>query len=316
MAIKLPRRPRKSQTSTLNMVPFLRKLCCAHFLLSHWATAAGCCGGGSSLASLITNDDKIQFRAYFDQSEVVATNDASGLSHFPSDGSTDTSRTLKLGANSLLSDRLQYGINIPLTQRRLSDGITSRSSNYNVGDIQSTLAFEAVPERLYNVWKPRVYLFLQNTWPTGKSLFTSKDPIFLDVTGRGLYTLSLGTLLTKSWGPWDCSLQVSGTNYFSRKDASTLLSKNFLGTEGSFDIGYSPPFNSQSWRIGANVGHKIEFSSPTLQRRSLLGLQLTKMWGQLWTTHLSFSDQSLLGPAKNTTLSRSLGISISRRWER
>ncbi|MCB0412077.1 MAG: hypothetical protein KDD22_06090, partial [Bdellovibrionales bacterium] len=82
--------------------------------LKSWAAA--CCGGGGSLPALLIGDDKAQVTAAFsDQQMTVDHVDSNGL--WSKSNTHQQVRTWSFSGATLLSDRWQMGLSIPVMER-------------------------------------------------------------------------------------------------------------------------------------------------------------------------------------------------------
>ena len=281
--------------------------------------AAACCGGGASFPSLILSDDKAQIGLSAAYAKVIGDSPSSGKPVFRSANDKETIQTYTLDGATLVSDRWQIGTSIPYIRRSRTTS-SAENSEWGLGDVSATLGFEALPEFSYSRWKPRGFLFFQLTTPTGGYIYESTAPFAVDARGKGFYTLSLGSFLIKSWGSWDASfrfaLNKSLDRSFKAADGSTINIRPGLDFNAAIGAGFSP--GGGDWRIGlsinptytgsTNVGHyKLVWNS---------SLDVSRIIVRRWVLGLSYNDQTLLGPAKNTSLERSLALSLRYKWER
>jgi hypothetical protein len=298
-----------------------------------WSTrawAAPCCGGGSAAPTILTGDDHAQLSASLSQAQVIGDAPTQGTAVFRADGDLEQTQTLKVEGAYLFSDRWQFGATLPVVRRSRSTPAT-QSTSTGFGDLNLNLAYEWLPEWEYSVWKPRGFVFYQELIPTGGSIyessFNSIDPWGLNARGRGFFASGIGAVFLKSWGGWDAAFVGEGHRSFSRTfstfDGSLELSP---GWGGSLALagGFSP--SSLPLRFGLSLSPAFEEG---VRARSA-SLDSTSDPQLVWTTsvllgwlvgHEStvsaiYSDQTLLGPASNASLSRTVSISFQRRWQR
>lgn len=274
--------------------------------------AAPCCAGSAALPSLITGDEARVLNLSLSYSDVIgdAPAQGKGLPVFRDQYSVrEVRKSFQLGFASLISDRWQVGAFLPVIQNDLSS-TALQESHTQLGDISSTVAFETLPEYEYSLWKPRIYSFLQWVVPTGRSIRNSQTRLASDVSGLGYHQLHFGSLLIKRWSDWDAN--------FVFKIGRDL---NFNGTllNSSLGLGYS---FAERWRLGTSletssvspqVIDQIKTASKLVWNTSAT---LTFLMGSESSLILGYVDQTLIGPAFNTTLARAGSLSLQHRFER
>lgn len=262
---------------------------------------------------------------------VVAHIGDDGVPQFGSSQNSDISQAYRLDVTALLSDRVQGGVSVPVITYQVSrSGL--RESSTGLGDVKLSLGYEILPSWSYSSWKPQGFLFTALTLPTGRTYEGSQQKLATDVTGSGYYSWSVGALFLKKWVAWDVFL-VPETHYsFSRnlEDAGGAyrLSPGFGGSMG-LGFGISP--GSGSLRLGLRIQPRVEQalkqSFPGLGEEGVArsgpmiatcdtGIDASYMMSSADSVSVSYTDQTLLGPALNSNLSRSLGINFQHRWER
>jgi hypothetical protein len=305
-------------------------LVAAALALTSPARAAPCCGGSSTAPTILTGDDRAQFSASLAQSQIIGDVPAGGLPIFRADGDTEQAQTLRVEGAYLLSDRWQIGASVPYTRRSRSTPDLSSSSN-GFGDLGLSGAYEILPEWEYSVWKPRGFVFVQTLIPTGGSIYESSfdatDPWGLDARGRGFYALGAGGVLLKSWGDWDVSLvgevHRSFARTFSTSDGDLNLRPGWGGT-ASLAGGYSLTRIPVRFGVALSPAYEGSISASGVDGDSVSDSQLVWnasaqvgwMFGHDATLSAVYTDQTLLGPASNVSLSRTLALYFQKRWER
>lgn len=284
-----------------------------------------CCSAGSSTPSLITSDAKAQVSLGFSNSWIVGNTPESGPALFYTE-SAESSFTSAFSGALALSDRFQAGASLPIVFREVERSQQEASST-GVGDLKLNLGYEFLPELYYSEWKPKGYLYLFSILPTGSSKNESLSFLHEDAFGKGFFSVGLGTLFLKQWKRWDAQLiteiRYSFPRTFQVRDVSTRYEPNFGGS-ALITTGYS--FGSSGFRTALRAGPHIESpesyeSELTSGERSYrmvwdAGLEATYSVTTEMMLGLSYNDQSLLGPTKNTDLSRSLALSFSYHWDR
>jgi len=295
------------------------------FGLCRFADGAPCCGGTANVPSLISGDDRTQLTATLSSANVVAEAPVAGGVNYRNDSDNERSQTIRLDAATILTDRLQAGVTIPLIRRSRSRGTTQADAT-GLGDVSVSLGYEILPEWNYSAWRPKGILFLTGTLPTGGSIYDATQLYRIDSRGRGFFALSLGTLLTKSWGNWDVSLLLEGHRSFSKTITNELGSLELRpgwGGSGMFSAGVSPM--GGSFRLGLALAPSIEAPVATEGIFSGQGervvlwtasAQLSYMASSDLSMSLIYSDQTLIRASENSALDRSFAFLIQKRWER
>lgn len=295
--------------------------------MSSTGNAAPCCASNAAIPSLIVGDEAALLSATASYGRVIGDAPSEGLSVFRTADDNEITRTLRLDSTLLLADRWQAGVGVPLVQRTIDR--PGRSSEYSgVGDISLGGGFEYLPELDYSEWKPQGVGFLQLTLPTGRSIYESQTRDAVDVTGRGMTTVTLGTFLIKRWARWDASV-IPEAHYSFERSLSDARGQSVLlepthGFSLSMGGGYSP--RGSALRFGGRVAPVYnQGRSVTIDgRRMNTGFQYN--WNTFlecsylvsddWSLNSVYMDQTIFGPAINTTLDRSVSINLSRRWSR
>lgn len=298
------------------------------------ALAAPCCSGSSAMPALITGDDAAQLSAALSYGTVIGdARDGDLTPIFRSSLHSENTTALRLDGAKLLSDRIQAGIGFSILSRSFSEG---RNPVYatRAGDLDLNLGYEFLPEWNYSAWKPRGHLFLLTTLPTGRSIYEAREPGLVDATGKGFVRLSLGSVLIKRWNAWDASLVAEIHHSFTRTfEAGISNPQNQRisagwGTSFAIGGGYSP--GAGDLRLGVRVQpsfaepKKITTPSSTFRSGRMQTIDtsfeasylLSDRGGGSWTTFASYIDQTLLGPAAHSTLSRTFALGLQHRWDR
>ncbi len=297
-------------------------LLCAGALLSMGkAWGSPCCSAGSALPALVTTDDLAQISILSSSSTTVMDAPNEGIPALRSELSADHSWVTRISGAIKIHEAWQLGGAIPVIRRstRVS-GQEFQEQGFGDGDF--SIAYELLPEWNYSEWRPRGWLYLQTVFPTGKA---AQDPSIENpagVRGQGVLQNALGLALTKSWGDWDGFVapeirrlhartwgengaQLSGT-----WSTSLLLSAGRHFSAWRIGLRIQPVFQGQREILASGI-----HSTAPAKRVWNSGADLSYSLSDQWLIAASYSDQTLLGPARNTTLERSLGLLISRRWE-
>jgi hypothetical protein len=270
-------------------------------------------------------DDQTQLTATISSAAVVAEAPVGGGTKDRSQADNERAQTIRLDAATILTDRLQAGITLPMTRRSRARGANEVES-MGLGDIALSVGYEILPEWNYSSWRPKGLLFLTGTIPTGGSIYDASKLYRIDSRGRGFYTLGLGTLFTKGFGNWDASVLLEGHRAFPRALNNNLVTLKLLpgwGVSGMASLGYSPWGGSV--RVGIAIAPSIEEPVATEGvfsgegERTVLwttSAQLSYMASSDLSMSLIFSDQTMLRTSENSALNRAVAFLIQRRWER
>ncbi len=301
----------------------MKKLVLFIFLISTKAYSAACCGGGvSGMPLLITGDFKALFMASLSQDEIIGDDFSKSQEFvFYSKENQTKSEVLSLKNAYLLSDTIQFGFGTGVLQKRRALPNGTEESSSGLTDSHFQLTYEFLPERYYSVWKPRAFFYTKWVFPTGSHTYESENLYRTDVHGLGLIVPSLGVAFFKILKQWDLLLTTELHHGLSR-DFDGLKVEPSLGGSLTLAAGY----NTKSFplRIGFALTPKYE------GKKKLSGTINSETSSQIvWDTMINISyllpnsyslstfyrDQTLMGPAKNTDLTRSVGVSLTKQLE-
>lgn len=280
------------------------------------ALAAACCGGGFAAPALIAGDDSAQITSSIGYTDVAVDNvDSQGL--WRAREEHQKVQTLRLEAATLIADRWQMGVAIPLIQRTYSGENSS-----GVGDVATTLGYEYLPDWDYNPYRPKGLGYAQITLPTGKSRAESENG--LDSRGQGFWAVGVGTLLTKAWHRWDAFVSLEGHRSFAKDFKNGNMDGTLKPGYGS-TFGGGTGYNTAAWRFGGSLLWSYEdaveispagWSQGSVERYATATLAASYIPTDEWTGTLSYSDQTIFGEPVNTSLGRSVNLQLQRRWGR
>jgi hypothetical protein len=290
------------------------------FSLIEKSRGAPCCGSGFTIPSIITSDDKAQLSLNYTYSFIHADVLSNGDWRLREE--KDLTEIFKIEGAHIFKDRFQWGISAPY-QKRTREGVQSGTSE-GLGDTSLQLGYEYLPDWDYNPLRPKGIGYLSLIVPTGKSIFESSDGSGLDARGRGFWALGTGTILTKTWGPWDANFNLEAHYSFPKKVSHNKTSGTVepgLGGSSSLGGGY----NWTSIRLGALMNGFYE--SPTdvtgstpsegdIKRYVSSSLILSYLLKPTESVVLSYNDQTLFGSPINTSLSKSVTIFYQKRFPR
>ena len=285
------------------------------FTLSHYAIGAACCNSSSNIPSLITNDSLGQITISTSSAKVIGDAPTHGTSVFRKSSDDEWTHTLTIDASRNFFDLWQIGTRIPFVYKS-RDTTSNSASAYGFGDISTTLGYEFLPEYYYSPYKPKGYLFFQSTFPTGSNIYESSQSFAIDARGKGFYTFTLGSLLLKKWQRLDTSLSFAVSKSLNRtfksSDGSQIHVKPSYDFTGSLGIGYAFT-QKRSLRFGlrltpAYTGHTNQSSYKLVWNTIAEG---SYSFNDNWMLSLNYSDQTLIGPARNTSLERAVSLAAA-----
>lgn len=289
------------------------------------ALAGACCASGGALPSLITGDDHAQFSTTVSRGSVIGDAPREGIPVFRSSNHQENLTTIQLSAATLVSDLWQAGASLPVHRRDLTRE-TSNTKAQGFGDAVVSVGYEALPEYDYSIWRPHGYVFSTLTVPTGTSIYTASERSQTDAFGKGFFTPGFGALFKKDFGSFDTSWLAEahyslGKTFNAAEEAVTV--GNFWGASTQLGLGYRV---ANAVRVGLKVGPSY---TQALRTETSLGTDIsaTKLvWDSTfdftyvlrneWALLASYTDQTLLGPVMNTSLSRTLMLGFQKSFPR
>ncbi len=298
------------------MKQFLLFIFSLSFFLSQ-AWGAACCGGGFASPTIIVGDDKAQLSTSMSHTTVVVDSvDANGF--WRKWDEHVQSQTFRVDGAHIFADLWQLGASVPLVRR------SHLNQNYfGLADVLASVGYEYLSDWDYNPYKPKGIGFLQVTLPTGKSKFESETG-GLDSRGNGLWIIGLGTLLTKTRGRWDGYTSIEVHRSFEKSVSNSQVTGTLKpGFGGSLGLGGG--FNTSSWRFGSSVTwtyeDPIDVQGDTnlrgaVERYATAVAAVSYLASHEWAGTLSYADQTLFGNPINTSLGRTMALTIQRRWGR
>ena len=285
------------------------------------ALPAPCCGGHAALPSLITGFESFRLNSSFSYNSAVGDAPAEGLAIFrDADGQLPT-ELLQISGSARVGRRFQLGASLNLSP-----------SSGEIGDTDVTAGWEILPREDLTNLTPQLILFSQTTAPTGRSIYQSDPHVGTtpgsDVTGQGFWRTGVGIVATTTYQKWDAFglLRVSRSFAGSFAEPAKSVHKNLyvepgISSDASLGLGYSI---SGEWRLGLAAqaataeGMKITRDGTTDKTGASLvwpvSLQVTYFKSEQSTLSLTYLDETLLGPVRNTVLSRSANLLYSYRW--
>ena len=289
----------------------------------HQVMGAACCGGGASLPTLITGDYRGQAVLSGSNAAITHDSNANGSINKRNGNNQEIIEVLTLSTSYLVSPYWQIGMTLPYkfnTHKTRSYMESSRG----LSDIKAQLAYEFLPEYSFSLWRPRGYIFLEQTFPNSRSTYDADKPLRSDSLGNGFYTTALGLSFVKTIYSFDLlfmsEVHKGLKRKFKQNSESFSVTPN-LGGSGLLGIGYSP-YNG-NFRIGGTLlyskegSREITGNTSTTSNPSYFweaGVNVSYLLNDI-SFSIAYRDQSFLGEASNTTLSKSVNASIIKFFE-
>jgi len=291
----------------------------AFTFFTHAAYSASCCGGSSALPTLITADDKAIFNIGVSHSKVMA--DVNNQVVFRTDQNNETKQTYSFSGAYQFSEYAQIGggFNIQSKQREVVTGQEESSSG--LGDLFLNSAYEFMPEFYYSKYKPRGLVFLELTLPTARSIHDHQKRLNTDARGSGFYTASPGLLFLKAYRTYDYLVAPKVTFYNPRTFETSSGEEVKISPKPTYQLLTGLGYNlaKSPTRFGASLaytykGGKSGEYSANNEYYFDLSLSASYMFASKISTSLTYSDQTIFGPVKNTTLSRTIAFSLQKKF--
>jgi hypothetical protein len=224
-------------------------------------------------------------------------------------------QSLQLNLAGTVTSSQQYFITTSFLDGRYSDSIGSGSSQH-LSDTQMGYTFEVIPEYSFSYLRPVVYLSLLANLPTGKSIYDDSSlSEGTDVTGHNQWGLGMGLTARKVYFPLTLTLQARSLRMFA-KTFNQLNVSDFYDSSIALLFNYATRFKDVSLNLGLTAYHLSKRSigtgaeSGVMQNLTvILGLQ--KPLNESWNVGLNYSDQTLVGPAKNSILNRTITLNVN-----
>lgn len=285
------------------------------------ASASSCCGGSTSFPALMTTDSKAQFSMGLRDQWTVADAARDGQVRRRSSSSRDSIRASSLTAVAQLAEGVQSAIQIPVLSREVVAG-ENPGWQTDLGDVSLLGSYEFLPEKTYSPWKPRGFAYLRGVVPSGQSVYEAQDPLLSSISGQGFYSLGVGAAFVKILGLWDLNGHAEWRTLWSRRyrlEGESVLISPGPQASGSIGFGYSP--NGTKVRLGLSLGPavtgRVAFSGtrPDSEARWVWDATFSAsyLFTDEWMAAVTYRDQTLWGPARNTPLVREIGLLLQHR---
>jgi len=297
----------------------MKKILLLLLILNFKSFGAACCGGSTAIPSLITGDNQGQVSFSISKSKVIGQTYGKSEPVFFNDNKNYQTNTLSIKGAYLLSSLWQLGVEGAFISKDNTYNSTSESAS-SLSDSSFSLTYEFLPEEYYSVWKPRMFVFVRQLIPTGKSNYETDSELLSDVSGKGHYITSTGLIASKIFKAIDWQLFFE-YKYLHLASVNKMEIDDHTGFSTGGSIGYSPA--KTNFRLGMGITNFYFDSKKILVNNQKQTSQAEQYWDTSFTLNyllndstysLSYTDQTLIGPSQNTTLSRAISLSWLERW--
>ena len=280
------------------------------------AMAGSCCGGGSSSSLILIGDNRQEYSLGLSYRDDLGQTDNYGWATFHNDKTVDQQTTFNFQFQRLVSDRFQAAMKSSLIQKDITKQNRHESTS-GMGDIDLQATYEFLPEFTYSALKPRGFTYLKLTMPTSKSLYNSDSPLYSDVRGTGLYSLSAGVFFIKHISAFTIKTAIEEQHFFG-KEFSTLTIKDY--NKLIIPLGLSYAFDPAPLSFG--TGATWSYQTKKTFTGSISGAANKEYFWELnaftnWiidresTVGISYSDSTLVGKNINSSLFRTVGLTYT-----
>jgi hypothetical protein len=278
------------------------------------AKANSCCGQSPASFPVLALDQKVSVNTSYSVSK------AEGRIYNPDQfvvwNSKDRQvQSLQLSFAGTFRSRHQFFANTAFLRSDFKD-LYQNDHAQSFSDTQAGYTYEIVPEYNYSLWRPLIYTSLLLNLPTGKSIYDNTQlGEGTDVTGHNQWGLGVGFTIRKVFFPVTLLLQ-GRTLQMLKKQFSNVEVGSFYDSSLAMLGSYSLSWQAVTLHLGITTNHlssrtlNASIESQSMQNTSLL-IGLQKSMNDSWTVGFNYSDQTLLGPAKNSVLNKTLTMNLN-----
>lgn len=287
-----------------------------NFILSE-AYAASCCVANTSVPNLMLMPSSWQQTMAMGNSRVIGDVDQNGQSIFRRSSNKDTVQFLRMDLAHRWATTYQSGVSFRYQNRSRSlNGTSAEDSGWSdVG--------------LFHAWQPikyeRTFVFQNINIPTARSNYNSVEDMAVDAHGSGTYMANIGLLHIKNFKQHDLTVGGEFHHSFSRQfqtEGTQTKVSGYSGASVSMGAGYIPWRSKMRYGMmltpryelekSIQVNNEIQKSKPSLVWDTVLNVSYT--FNSEYALGISYLDQTVLGPARNTLLNRSLNVLVQKQW--
>lgn len=280
--------------------------------------ASSCCVSNTSISNLMILPSKWQQSFSLSQTRIIGDVNEKGSSTFRRSTNKDQTNLARVDLSYGWSERYQSGVSVKYQDRtRKFYGESSDSAGWS--DVGLSHAWKMFPHQ-------RLWAFQTLNIPTARSAYDSNTDFSVDARGTGTYQTSLGAFGIINLREWDFLYSAEVHRSFARtirnRETTTEVGA-FWGTSASGGVGYIP-WRSKG-RYGISLSPRLEGSKSVTVNKSRSPGASSLVWDSSlnysytinaqYSLGLNYIDQTILGPAKNTLLGRTVSFVFQTKWE-
>ena len=288
----------------------MKLFCLLLFSFFSWRTqAASCCVANTGVPNLMILPAKWQQTFTVSSLRVIGDVDPKGNSVFRNTKNKEATNLARMDLAYSWSEQYQNGISFKYQNKKRSfDGASASDSGWS--DLGLFQAYQPIKYQ-------RTWIFNATNIPTSNSVYNSRETFSVDAHGAGTYQTGLGVFHLVNYHAWDLVFSSEVHYSFARNFSTGQDEKEiggFWGTSFLAGAGYIP-WRSKM-RYGFNLiprleGQKVVQINNEKQnsKQSLVwdsAFNVTYTLNATYAFGISYIDQTIFGPAKNSLLSRSV----------
>lgn len=273
--------------------------------------AASCCVANTSVPNLMILPARWQQTFTVASSRVIGDVNPQGSSTFRNKENKERTNMARMDLAYGWTEKYQNGVSFKYqNKKRTFNGEGANDSGWS--DLGLFQAFQPIKYQ-------RTFIFNSINVPTSNSLYDSNEDFSVDAHGAGTYQAGLGVFHIENFKSWDVVLSSEVHHSFARTFEKGDTEKEvgrFWGGSLSAGVGYIP-WRSK-YRYGVNLTPRLEGDkSVTINDRQNISKQ-SLVWDSVFNVTytmnaqyafgVSYLDQTIFGPARNTLLNRSLSV--------
>lgn len=202
------------------------------------ASAQACCAAATAIApGRLALHERALVGGQLLASGGLGSFDGQARYHGNEPGSYQVDTQFTAFGTARIVPRLQVGATLPLLLAFRGSAGSGDETGGGIGDLGVNLRYDAVRNRQYS-FLPGIGLIAGFTAPTGRSPESSQKDLGADITGLGVWQMSAGLWLERSFGDW----LVTGAAWLSLRPSRSIESIDILlAPQGSLllALGYS-----------------------------------------------------------------------------
>lgn len=284
--------------------------------LSKNAFSSSCCGGGSSSSMIITGDNKAEISLGYSYRSDLGQTNKEGFSILNNKNIKDERQNIIFLGEYQILELWQLASKFTMVDKNLhKSGL--REKNFGLGDIEFQLTYEYLPAYVYSEYKPRGFFYGKLTIPTSKSLYDSQSNIFADVRGTGLYSLSIGNFLLKTFNTLTLKITTEWSHFFGKtysqyklhdyEKFSIPLGIAYTPLHSAFTFGLTDTFSYQAEKKFTGDAQLKSSHEYFWEVNAFINYSTNR--NEIWS--LSYNDSTLIGKNVNSPLYRTIGFNYS-----